>query len=162
MVQDDEDIVRGLGFVSMYSAWVEEDVDDILRLLSPIRIYDERIQRLPISRKLIHAAEIVEVLASEELEGLSAALRAGIELFNERNAVIHGRIYAGFDKVVYVRSGRHNTTTRTVTSGELYQLANEFANYRSHLIGPQVFKLPTAIGKYLMETMPKRLSEQDN
>ncbi len=36
MLVDDGDIVRGLGFVSMYSAWVEEDVDDILRFLDPV------------------------------------------------------------------------------------------------------------------------------
>ncbi len=36
MLKDDGDIVRGLGFVSMYSAWVEEDIDDILRLLDPV------------------------------------------------------------------------------------------------------------------------------
>lgn len=36
-IVDDGDNVRGLGFVTMYSAWVEEDVDDMLRLLSPIQ-----------------------------------------------------------------------------------------------------------------------------
>ncbi|MDD3884025.1 MAG: hypothetical protein PHW66_03745 [Gallionella sp.] len=148
-MDDDGDIVRGLGFVSMYSAWVEEDVDDILRLLSPIRAFDKKIQRWPISQKLDHAAKVINGLASEDLEGLSAALREGIELFDKRNAVIHGRIYAGFDKAVYVRSGRSNTPTRTITSGELYKLANEFANYRGHLIGPQIIRIPQAIVAFL-------------
>lgn len=149
MVQDDGDIVRGLGLVSMYSAWVEEDVDDILRLLSPIQPFNEAVQCWPISRKLKHAAKIVEGLESECLKDLPAALRDGLDLFNLRNEVIHGRIFAGFDKAVYVKSGRLYTPARVVTSAELYQLANEFTNYRGHLIGPQVIRLPKAIAALL-------------
>lgn len=149
MVQDDGDIVRGLGFVSMYSAWVEEDVDDILRLLSSIQIFDERIQRFPISRKLERTAQIVESFESEELKELPMVLRSGLDLFEARNAVIHGRIHAGFDKKDYVQSGRPNVATRVVTSIELYELANEFMNYRGHLIGPQLFRLPRAVATLL-------------
>lgn len=148
-MQDDGDIVRGLGFVSMYSAWVEEDVDDILRLLSPIQAFDEKVQCWPISRKLKHAAQIIERLGSNELKELPTALRDGLDLFKARNEVVHGRIYAGFDKAVYVQSGRPNIPTRAVTSSELYQLANEFTNYRGHLIGPQVIRLPIAIAAVL-------------
>lgn len=157
MVQDDGDIVRGLGFVSMYSAWAEEDVDDILRLLSPIRVFGKKIQCWPISRKLEHAAEIIEGMESNILGELSVALIEGIKLFGERNEVIHGRIYAGFDKAAYVQSGRPNTPTRVVTSGELYQLANKFKNYRGHLIGPQVIRLPMAIAAVLNGNYAKAL-----
>lgn len=149
MVQDDGDIARGLGFVSMYSAWVEEDVDDILRLLSPIQAFDKDIQSLPISKKLKHAARAVEQLKSELLIELPTALLAGISLFGKRNELIHGRIYAGFNQTTLVKSGRANTPTREVTSAELYQLAHEFINYRGHLIGPQVIRLPKAIAEAL-------------
>ena len=147
MIQDDGDITRGLGFVSMYSAWVEEDVDDILRMLSPIQAYEEKNQRLQISQKLKNAAQIIEQLECEELRELPVALRTGIVLFEKRNSVVHGRIYADFDKKVYVQSGRPNVPTRVVTSAELYELANEFTNYRDHLIGPQTFRLPRAIAE---------------
>lgn len=145
MLEDDGDIVRGLGFVSMYSAWVEEDVDDILRLLVPIESFDEKVQRWPIGRKLKHAAKIVERLGSEELTELPNALLSGIDLFEARNEVIHGRIYAGFDKTNYIQSGRPNVLKRPITSAELFQLANEFMQYRGHLIGPQIFRIPRAV-----------------
>ena len=149
MLEDDGDEVRGLGFVSMYSAWVEEDVDDVLRLLDPVEPFGERQQRWPISRKLDHAAQIVRRLNSDELVDFPDALEAASNLFERRNGVIHGRIYAGFDKIVHVQSGRPNVPTRQVTSAELYQLANDFWDYRSHFIGPQVFRLPRAIGEFL-------------
>ena len=42
MLADDGDIARGLGFVSMYSAWVEEEIDDLLRPMSPVEPFDEK------------------------------------------------------------------------------------------------------------------------
>ncbi|MCK9638095.1 MAG: hypothetical protein M0R41_17635 [Methylobacter tundripaludum] len=151
MLKDDGDIVRGLGFVSMYSAWVEEDIDDILRLLDPVEPFEVKQQRWPISRKLDHAAKIVHSLESNELKNLPDALKNAVTLFDRRNEVIHGRIYASFEKVDYVQSGRPNVPTRQITSAELYELANDFWNYRGNFIGPQIFRLPRAIQKYVVK-----------
>lgn len=148
MVADDGDIVRGLGFVTMYAAWVEEDVDDLLRLIAPIEPFDEKRQRWPISRKLGHAADLVRRLTSPELNGLPEALDEAVALFDLRNEVVHGRIFAGHDRVDYVQGGRPNAPTRPITSAELYQLANEFWDYRGHFIGPQFARLPRAIHRF--------------
>lgn len=145
MIADDGDIVRGLGFVSMYSAWVEEEIDKLLVVTDPIEPFDEKKQRWPISRKLDAAIQIVASLESPELGELLEALKAGFPLFERRNEVIHGRIYAGFEKGEFLKSGRPNTPTREVLSAELYALANDFFNYRGHLIGPQLFRLPRAV-----------------
>jgi len=149
MPRDYGDIVRGLGFVSMYSAWVEEVVDDLLRFMAQVEAFDEGRQRWPISRKLNHAANVVRRLNSRELDGLPEALEAGVALFDRRNEVVHGRIYAGHDAVDYLQAGRPNLPTRPITSKELYQLANDFRGYRGHLIGPQLFRLPRAVHGYL-------------
>lgn len=145
MIADDGDIVRGLGFVSMYSAWVEEDIDDVLRLLSPVEPFDEKKQRWQISRKLKNAANLVRSLKSSGLDGLPEALEGVIELFERRNELVHGRIYAGHDNIDYVQSGRPNIPTRPIISAELYELANAFWEYRGNFIGPQLFRLPRAI-----------------
>ena len=75
---DDGDIVKALGFVSMYSAWVKEDVDDVLRLLDTVEPFGSKQQRWPISRKLEHAAAIVRRVDSPELARLPEALNAAI------------------------------------------------------------------------------------
>ena len=149
MLQDDGDIVKGLGFVSMYSAWVEEDIDDILRLLSPVEPFEINQQRWSISQKLKHTAKIMRNLNSGELTELPSALQNALVLFDRRNEVIHGRIYAGFGKADYVQSGRPNVPTRQINSAELYQLANDFWNCRDKFIGPQIFRLPRAVQVYL-------------
>ena len=145
---DDGDIVRGLGFVTMYAAWVEEDVDDLLRMMQSIEPFEEKKQRWPVSRKLEHAAKIVRRLNSDELENLPEALEGAVALFERRNEYVHGRIYAGHDRVDYIKGGRPNAPTIPITSEELYALANELWNYRGHFIGPQLFRLPRAISSH--------------
>jgi len=145
MVIDDGDIVRGLGFVSMYSAWVEEDIDDILRGLNAIRPFTVKVQKLMVSRKLEYTAAIIENFKSPELLELANILQSGVQLFEERNALIHGRIYAEFDRKDYVRSGRIGNPVREIFSSELYELANKFLDYRGGLIGPQLFRIPRAV-----------------
>ncbi|MBL8251033.1 MAG: hypothetical protein JNK31_05155 [Candidatus Competibacter sp.] len=145
MIADDGDIVRGLGFVSLYSAWVEEDIDDLLWLMSPIKSFGDKQQRQPVNQKLNNAIKLVRSLNSLELDGLSDVLESALKLFEKRNEFIHGRIYAGHDRIDYLQSGRPNIPTRSITSAELYKLANEFWEFRSNLIRPQYFRLPRAI-----------------
>lgn len=145
MVQNDGDIVRGLGFVTMYAAWVEEAVDDILRQLSAHGKLDEKTQRRQISQKLKLAAKLVNCLQNAQLDGLPMLLLDGVNLFERRNEVIHGRIYAFDSQTVCLRSGWQNGPARNVTAAELYALAIDFYNYRLHLISPQVIRLPIAV-----------------
>ena len=149
MMADDGDIVRGLGLVAMYSAWLEEDVDELLRILDPVEPFDEAKQRWPISRKRAHTAALVRRINSAELQGLPEALEHAGNLFEQRNAVVHGRIYTGHNKVDYVQSGRPKVPVRPIDSAELYTLANEFWDYRGHFLGPTVFRLPRAVGEWV-------------
>lgn len=148
MLQDDGDLVRALGFVSMYAAWLEEDVDDLLRELHKIEAFDNTVQRWPISRKLRHAAAIVRRLDSDEVRELPNHLEEASELFERRNEVIHGRIYAGPNQRDYLQSGRPDVPTREINSAEVYQLANEIWGYRGAFTGPPIFRLPRAIAAY--------------
>lgn len=145
---DDGDMVRALGFVTIYAAWLEEDVDDLLRLMNPIEPFDEKKQRWHISQKLKHAAKLARLLKNDELDGLPEALEKAVELFERRNEFVHGRIYGGHDRVDYIKGGRPSAPTKPITSSELYLLANDLWSYRGRFIGPQLFRLPRAIEAY--------------
>jgi len=149
MINDDGDIVKGLGFLTMYFAWVEDDVDNLLFAMHSIEPFDEREQRWPIRRKLNHATELVRRLNDEELEGLPEALEHASELFERRNEAVHGRIYAEQDREEYIKSGRPNVPTRPVSSEEFYQLANDVWDFRGALMGPLLYRLPRAIERFL-------------
>lgn len=153
MIQDDGDLVKGLGFVALYAAYLEEQVENLLIMLAKIEPYDEAKQRWPVSKKIKHAVRVLEKLDTGEFPGLSTDLRTCLDLFEDRNELIHGRIYENFGRPDTLKSGRPNVPDRKVESAELYKLANEFYNFMSAIYAPMIFKIPRAIDKYLERTI---------
>ena len=149
MIQNDGDIIRGLGFVALYAAYLEEQIDNLLIMLNLIEAYDDEKQHWPVSKKIRHAIKLLEKLDTEEFPDLLADLRTCKDLFEDRNQVIHGRIYGNFDRPDTLKSGRPNIPDREVDSEELYKLANEFDAFRVAIYRPMIFKIPRAIDKYL-------------
>lgn len=146
---DDGDLIKALGYVAMYAAWLEEDVDDILRIMAPAREFDGAVQRLPIGRKLKHARETVELLGSDELDDLVEALEAAADVFEMRNELIHGRIYSDPQQGELLKSGRAGIETRQITSAEIYVVADQIWAFRGAFIGPQAIRLPRGVSEYL-------------
>ena len=66
MLNDDGDIVRGLGFVALYAAYLEEQIDNLLEALVQVETYDSAKQRWPISRKIKHAIDVIGRLDTSE------------------------------------------------------------------------------------------------
>ncbi len=149
MKENDGDIVRGLGFVTLYSAYLEEQIDDLLFLLSSIEEIDEKKQRLQISRKIEHAKQLIRSLETSEFDELIDDLEYCTELFERRNEVVHGRVYANFNRPDALRSGRPNVPERKIESSELYDLANECDSMRRQIYRPMIFELP----RYLAENV---------
>jgi hypothetical protein len=149
VIENDGDIVRGLGFVTLYSAYLEEQIDNLLIQLSPIEEYKEDKQRWPISRKIKLAKKIVRKLDFEGRDDLIQNLTTCKELFEDRNELVHGRIYAHFDRPDTLKPGRPDSPEREVESEELYRLANEFDDLALVIYRPIVFKIPQAIQIYL-------------
>jgi hypothetical protein len=149
MLKNDGDIVRGLGFVALYSAYLEEQIDNLLTKLGQVEEYNENKQRWPISRKIKHAIKIIEKFESTVFLNLVANLQTCIGLFEDRNKLIHGRIYANFDRPETLKSGRPNILDREAHSEELYKLANEFDAFREAIYRELIIKIPNAVDRYL-------------
>jgi hypothetical protein len=155
VLEDDGDFIRGLGYVTMYSAWTENDVDDMLCQLDSIKSFDENKQAWPISRKLKHAAKLVRKLDCVELNELPDTLEKGIELFNKRNLFIHGTISLAIEDFLLVKPGRPKEPLKKVTSKDYYDLANEFCSYRVLILDPMYETIPRAVLK-CTGVFPKR------
>ena len=52
---DDGDPVRGVGLVTIYAAYLEEQIDQLLTLLEVLEPFPSQEQRWPITRKLAKA-----------------------------------------------------------------------------------------------------------
>ena len=144
-IQNDGDIVRGLGFVALYAGYLEEQVDNLLLMLQPIESFPEEAQRWQISRKLDQAKKLIGQLTFEYRETLLKDLSASKQLFNWRNEVIHGRIYGAFDRADTLKSGRPHVPERAIDAAELYELANNLDEARSALYRPMIFQIPKAL-----------------
>ena len=148
LLQNDDDIVRGLGFVTLYSAYLEEQIDNLLFMLNAAEEFKDDEQRWPVSRKIKKAKSIARKFDFEGRDDLIANLEACKELFKKRNEVIHGRIYANFDRPDTLKSGRPNTPDRVVEPAELYELANAFDDLRGEIYRPMIVKIPRALRSY--------------
>jgi len=152
MIKDDGDIIKGLGYVTLYSAYLEEQIDQLLFCLHPFVVaFDEEKQRWPVSKKIKHAIKNIDKLDFERRNDLKEDLNICRQLFENRNELIHGRIYADIDSSnITLKPGRPNTPEKFITSTELFTLANELFNIASEIARPMIFDIPRAIKeKYL-------------
>ena len=147
MLQNDGDIVRGLGFVALYSAYLEEQIDNLLFMLSSVEKFTEKEQRWPVSRKIKKAKKVANKLEFEGRDDLLQILDLSRDAFEERNKIVHGRIYANFDRPDTLKSGRPNTPDRVIVADELYDLANHFSDIQGEVYRPMIFKIPRALAR---------------
>lgn len=147
VVGDDGDIIRGLGFVTLYSAYLEEEIDRCVEVLKGIRgaaPSQEPGSKWSASRKLEYCLKRSRNVGIDYLETVTQAFERGKDLFNRRHDVVHGRIYAQGDGDIR-RSGRHRVPDRPITSAELYALATDF--HQETIIFDQIadFYIPDAV-----------------
>jgi hypothetical protein len=160
MLQDDGDIIRGLGLVTLYSAYLEEQIDNLCAMLGYIEEFGKNKVRWPISRKIKHAKKLLSKLDGTEIKNLITDLDTCTALFEDRNELVHGRIYGGtFDRPDTLKSARPNIPDREVDSAELYKLANNFDEFRAVIYRPTILKLPRAINTYLNQNLTKPKTE---
>lgn len=113
------DLIRPLGLVTLYFAYAEGELDELLEALVVPEPFDDVKRQWPVGRKLSYAQELVVKLRAQELAALSATLDEARALFERRNTIVHSRIFAG-GRVV---SNRRSVPETRVTPNELTELA---------------------------------------
>ncbi|MGI0080270.1 MAG: hypothetical protein ACRECH_11660 [Nitrososphaerales archaeon] len=142
---DDGDLIRGLGYVALYAAYLEEEIDNLLVMLEPIEAYTESERRRHVSSKIDKAKRLLNNLTFNDRDVLYTNLNGSQELFRQRNEIVHGRIYANFNRPDTLRSGRPNVPERAIDSAELYNLANRLQVMQGELYRPMIFQIPEAL-----------------
>jgi hypothetical protein len=145
VVVDDGDIIRGLGFVALYSAYLEEALDECLEALGLDADASVKLLRLPASSKVKFCIDQTAKLGLDQVLAVAEAFQRSGDLLESRNDVVHGRIYSQFRGPDLRRSGRLGVPEREISSTELYELANSL--YEAVRLVGQVssFYIPEAI-----------------
>lgn len=130
-LKDTGDIVKALGYLALYAAYVEEAIDECINTLLP---YDsnqpKNLHRFPTSQKIKYIqGRLSHCPLTQELATFPQLLDHLEDLFEERNLIIHGRIYGSLQgEADILRPGRPTGSEREITSAELTDLANLFFN----------------------------------
>ena len=126
-IDDDEDIVRGLGFVTLYAAYLEEAIDECRQVLMQRDVQERLAQHMALPAELGRLPGLLDCIG---------------ELLERRNEVIHGRIYGGMqgDKDE-LRPGRPGGSAKPIDSAELYELANTMFDTLKPLNHASMFSL---------------------
>ena len=123
------DLIRPLGLVTLYAAYAEGEIDELLDALPAREPFDETKRQWPVGRKLAYAQRLVGQLKAESVAGLIATLKEARVLFERRNALVHGRIY-GEGRLV---SNRPNVPNKRVSPEELVELAERIFSCKEHI-----------------------------
>jgi hypothetical protein len=142
MLEDDGDIVRAVGFVALYSSYLEEQIENMVAMLSPILKYEKGAQ---VSDKIRHAKRVLRSLGEAEFANLISDLDTCTELFRDRNKYMHRQIYSGLGRPDTLKSTDSNIVDEVVLPSQLYQLANELSDFRQAVYRPMIFQIPKAI-----------------
>ncbi|MES2499172.1 MAG: hypothetical protein V4570_01445 [Pseudomonadota bacterium] len=159
ILKNDGDVIRGLGFVVLYAAYLEKQVDDLLLMLQAVELFPENEQRWATSKKIKKAKRLVAKLVFEYRDTTINDLDALNQLFDWRNEIIHGRIYVDFDSQDVLNSGRPKVLNRIIKSTELYDLAANLLDARSAIRRPMIFQIPKAI-ELMQSTKSIHLAER--
>lgn len=144
VIRDDGDVIKGLGYLALYGAYLEEAIDGVLEALLSCGVpHENGIERAMTSRKIKFCRSGISGLVekNEEMAALDAGLDHASRLFDRRNDLIHGRFYAQYGGKDIRKSGRKNVPDREVVSGELYSLANELFDARDPLLKGSMFSI---------------------
>lgn len=125
---DDGDIVRGLGYVTLYAAYIEEAIDECVKVsVAHDPAPPKNIDRFKISQRMAYVRDRLLTADSlpNELRHFPSLLDQIGNLLEHRNEVVHGRIYGALQGAGdELRPGRPSGVVRSISSDELYALAN--------------------------------------
>lgn len=145
-LSDDGDLIRGLGYVTLYSAYLEDAIDgvfqEVLRVNGESRNEGEG---LSTSHKLRHIEDSIKSWSGVS-EGLSRFVDVIAELkrlLEETDAAVHARVYKDPQTGDVLKPARDGAPETPANSAELYELADTL----SCAVSPCVAAI-YAIGRY--------------
>lgn len=123
------DLVRPLGFVTLYSAYAEGELDELIAALPAADPYDNTKREWTVGRKLSYARRLVGELESPSLAELQTVLKEAKGLFAQRNQLVHGRLFSG-GRLVSSRIGKPD---QRISGDQIVRLAEEIFNWKERL-----------------------------
>ncbi len=131
----DGDCIRAIGFVVVYGAHLENEINNLLKLLQAA----QGRKSWAVSEKIKRAKKFVRSI--DDKHQLLLDLDKCSELFNQRNELVHGLLYSTLTSKNNLKSTRPNESDKAISAEEIYHLAEKIFSARSRIHRPQIFDL---------------------
>ena len=123
----DGDVVRGLGFVSVFSGHLEAQINRVLELFSIREDFTNAERTYSISQRIAKAERLANELKGPRKSELIRQLGIAKDLFSRRNDVLHSSIYyASYERdEIYQYSVFPDVPRLRISAKDMYKLAEE-------------------------------------
>jgi hypothetical protein len=142
---DDGDLIRGLGYVALYSAYLEEAIDEVFSATTAANeVHHPKMNRWQVSRKLDHIGQSISgwTRLPDELTRFITCIDPLKALLERRNLIVHGRIYSDPRTGDVLKPARAGYPEIPARSADLYDLANELFAARNPCLNAAMFAIP--------------------
>jgi hypothetical protein len=142
---DDGNLICGLGYVALYAAYLEEEIDGIFSLVVSVDgNHRSGMDRWQTSRKLDHINRSIGSWSglTPELKRFLSHIDPLKDLLEKRNLIIHGRIYANPRTGDVIKPARVGYPEIPAVSADLYDLANQLLAARDPCLRASRFAIP--------------------
>lgn len=149
-ISDDGDVIRGVGFVAVYSAYLEDEIAELIELTTGLVSLRKNIHQLCLTDQAKHLLKGLKKLFIEthywigkeqEQEQTEHLLKAVEKITPERNQVIHSQLISNRVGIITQKNRRLGIEIQ-IKSADVYQLANYIFNLTS-----EVRRLQFTIGR---------------
>ena len=123
------DLIRPLGLVTLYAAYAEGELDELIEALLADEEYDNSKRQWTIGQKITYALDLTQRLEAECMSELVSVLKLAPGLFKMRNELVHGRLYAGGRLV----SNRRDIQEKKISPESIQELADEIFNWKEQV-----------------------------
>lgn len=157
-INDNGDIVRAVGFVAIYGAYLEDRVAELIDMVKEIISLKENIDFLSASDQAKHLHKALKgefsnatdyLTKNEDIKQINRILDAVEGHLKDRHVVIHSTLTSKSNGDVIIRKNRRTNSEEEVSSKEVIDLANDLFELQSAING---LKFPV---QRLISALPK-------
>lgn len=131
-ISDDGDVIRGVGFVAVYSAYLEDEIAELIALTTNIIPLRKNIHQLCLTDQAKHLRKVLKKLfkethdwigKEEEQTQTAHILKIVEKITPERNQTIHSQLISNQAGIITQKNRRLGTEIQ-IKSADVYNLAN--------------------------------------
>lgn len=143
-MNDNKDIVRAVGFVAVYGAYLEDRIAELVDMSKKVIKFKKNIDLFPASEQAKHLLKSVQVNAisvndypgkNDDVEKIIEILNTVESYLKKRHLIIHSTLKHKSGREEIIIRNRRNNIEEQIESKEVMDLANGLFDFQSEIDG---------------------------